>query len=108
MAPGHLFTWTNYVDFEAFENNFTLSAYATIVYNEFENYAFQSITTSPRGQWVKLIKTSPYLQLMGNLRDVYCEYFVENVWCYNSNLDGASYFMSWLASIQDKDAVLPP
>ena len=34
------------------ESNFTVSSQASILYDEFENYTFKIITTSPIGQWV--------------------------------------------------------
>ena len=37
------------------ESNCTVNAQITVLYNEFENYTFKIIPTSPRGQWVNII-----------------------------------------------------
>ena len=37
------------------ENNFTGSGPDTTLYDEFENYIFKNITTSPRDQWVNQV-----------------------------------------------------
>ena len=47
----------NYCWYEAMwhspESNFTVSAQATILYNEFENHTFEIAATSPSGHWVE-------------------------------------------------------
>ena len=40
--------------------NFTASAPATILHNQFENYSFKTTATFPRGRWVNFIKDSKY------------------------------------------------
>ena len=40
------------------ENNFTVSAQATVLYYDFENYTFEIIAPSPRGQRVNHTGTS--------------------------------------------------
>ena len=56
MAPSHyLNQWLHVISevlWHSLESNFTTSAQATILCNEFENYTFEIAATSSRGQWV--------------------------------------------------------
>ena len=50
----------NVVLWHSHESNYKVSAQTTILYNEFEKYAYKITTTSARGQWVqaKLLYTN--------------------------------------------------
>ena len=51
------------------------------------------ITTSPRGQWVKLATDTSYLTLSGKLWGVCCEDFGENQQGYNG-YNGTTLYLS--------------
>ena len=57
MAPSHYLNrcWLliSEVLWHSSESDFTVSATAIILYNEFKNYTFKITATSPWGQWVK-------------------------------------------------------
>ena len=57
---------------------FTAIAQATILYNEFVNYAFKITTTSPRGQWVNKGFKSP-------IHVHWCRASTVEVWDWISN-----------------------
>ena len=59
MAPGHYLNQycilISEVPGHSSESNFKAPVQTTILYNEFEKYAFKIPATSPRGQWVKSV-----------------------------------------------------
>ena len=65
MAPSHCLNqcWLliSEVLWHSPKSNLTVSAQATILYNEFENYTFKITAISPRGQWVKSVSQLSYL-----------------------------------------------
>ena len=58
------------------KSNFTASAQATILYNEFENYMFEIITTFPKGQWVKTFLLATLSSLDVSVKPVWQVYFM--------------------------------
>ena len=57
MPPSHYLNQCSLIGeflWHSAESNFTASAQAAILYNEFDNYIFKLTATSPRSQLVKL------------------------------------------------------
>ena len=50
--------------------HFSQSAQANILYNEFKNYTFKTLTIFSKGQWVKLVKQHLYAEKAHHYSDV--------------------------------------
>ena len=76
------------VSWHSSENNWTVSAQAIILYNNFENDALKITATSPRGQWVNSLWLSGAYALPGLITHI----FITKVgyycfkWCFCSLL----------------------